>query len=249
MALIKAYREFPEEVKKKFVESANHVLDNFVFKAWDEAEMKEKWRKRSLSQILNSGEINHLFPCLDASAIAVKYLKEAGGSPRLKLLTESGAVDAFRNKKSRALHIDSFVELPYEGVNYCLNIGCGDVILYKPFPPDGSDELEEKYLTTRPEKHERFWHRTPFLVLDGKTMAENQEIPLLNFVNSEHNMANVPYGIEVEEFHEALSVNGKKSFLLTNQDYDLDASTADNREWLAQNLKFLPDLKEYRYSK
>lgn len=248
MSISRIYEEFPEGVRRKFVDAANYVFDTLVFRAWNEQEMQEKWRKRSLDQILKSGEANHLFPCLDAGVVAVKYLNENGEDARLKLLTERGAVDAFRNGRARALHIDALVELPYAGVNYGLDIGCNDVILYKPVPSDSSDPLEEKYLTTRPEEHERFWHRTPFLLIDGQTIVRNQTTPILDFLSNEHNQIKVPYGIKKEEFYEAPAIGDKKSFLVTNEDYDSEASSADNKEWLAQNLEFLPGLKEYRYS-
>jgi len=243
-----AYEEFPDEVRKKFVEATNYVLDNFIFKAWNEQEMKEKWRRRSLDQILESGEINHLFPCVDAGVVAAKYLHDNGENVRLNLLTERGAVDAFRKGKASALHIDALVELPFRGVNYGLDIGCGDVILYKPVLSGSSDPLEKKYLTTRPEEHERYWDRTPFLIVDGLTLVRNQFTPILNFLDTGNNKIVAPYGIKKGEFHRAPSVGDKKSFLVTNEDYDSEASSADNKGWLTENLQFLPGLREYRYS-
>jgi hypothetical protein len=245
--LEQVYEEFPNELRKKFIDAANYVLDNVVFKAWNEQEMKENWRKRSLDQILRSNEINHLFPCLDAAVAATKYLYENRDDARLKLLTEKGAVGAFRDGKSRALHIDVLVELLHQGINYGLNIGCGDVILYKQVPIDSEDPLEEKYLTTRPEKHERFWVRTPFLVIRGKTIVDNASTPILNFLETEHNEVKAPYGITKEEFHRAPEIENKKSLLVTNEDYDPNASSTDNREWLVENLKYLSGLREYKY--
>lgn len=245
--LEKVYNEFPDGLRNKFIDATNYVLSNFNFRAWDKQEMEEKWRERSLDQILKSGEINHLFPCVDAGAVATKYLYEKGEDVGLRLLTEKGAVDAFREGRARALHIDALVELPYQGIDYGLDIGCGDVILYKPVLSDSSDPIEEKYLTTRPEEHERFWYRTPFLKIRGEILVNNDSVPILNFLETEHNEVEVPYGIKEKDFYKAPTIEDKKSFLETNEDYDPVASSADNQEWLDKNLRFLLGLREYNY--
>lgn len=247
ITLEQAYRKIPMEVRRKFVDTANYVLDNVVFNVWNESKMRNSWRKRSLDDIVKSREINHLFPCIDTAALATKYLIENGENASIKLLTEKGAVDAFRQERSRALHIDAITELVYEGVQYGLDIGCGDLTLFKPILEIEKYNEEETYLTTRPEPHERIWRRTPFLKIRGKNLIENSSKPTLDFMETKYNLISIPYGIKKIDFHTFPDIKGKKGFLTTNEDYDQKASASDNKKWLTKNQDFLPGLKEYKY--
>ena len=239
---------FPKEVVERFVQTANYVLKSVVFTSWNEKQMKERWRKRSLSDVLQAKEINHLFPCIDTAAIATQFLYERGESPGLVLLTEKGAVKAFRDGKARALHIDAIVEIDYESQPYGLGIGCGDLNFLKE-NKSANKELEEKvYTTTRHEKGETTWKRTPFLVVNGTDLLKNKKIEILDFILSPFNQIKVPYNLKKEEFHVARTILGKKDFIQTNEEeYNPVASSRDNVEWLKQNKDIFPGLKKYAY--
>ena len=249
ITLEEAYNLIPKEVKTVFIEAANYVLNNSKFTGWNEQKMKTQLRKRSLDTIVNSREINHLFPCADAAALATKYLTEKGEKVSIKFLTERGAVDAFRQGKSRAMHIDTITELFYQGVSYGLDIGCGDLTLFKPISGIEKFKEEEAYITTRPEEHERIWKRTPFLKIDGKTLIQNSSRQMLDLMDTASNLSTIPYSLKKSEFHTFPQIEGKESFLTTNEEYDPNASSSDNKIWLSIHQKFLPGLTEYKYER
>ncbi len=240
--------KFPEEVVAKLVEATNHVLGISKFVAWNEETMKRLWRGRPLKNLLKNPEINYLFPCLDTAALATSYLAEKGEDVYLKVLTEKGATNAFREGKAGIMHIDSLVELVHNGVPYSLDIGCGDIIILKPITNQCSNSLEQEFYTTRPEKGEQIWNRTPFLKVKGQEFVSHINLSPLDFLNIPQNLVEVPYDISKEDFYTSRDVGCKENILKTNQkDYNPQAARAFNKEWLETNKDFLPGLIAFTY--
>ena len=234
-------KEFPEEFRTEVVRLTNYVLDKVAFTAWAPERMRSSWRKRSLQNILREGEINHLFPCVDTAVLANSWALNE--DIKLKLLTEKGAVEAFRNGRARALHIDAITELTIRGQTYGFDIGCGDITLLKQVR---NHDEETVYLTTRQEEGEHFWQRTPFLSICATDISYNNR-SILNFLGTPFNKVAIPYNIKEAEFYEAPDIEGKGSFLDTNQDYDAESSGRDNEEWLKSQAEIFPNLIPYRY--
>jgi hypothetical protein len=242
--------KFPDGLVQKLTETVNYVLDTLSFVSWDEEEMRRLWRKRSLNDVLRNPQANYLFPCLDTAALATDYLAHNNEDVYLKVLTEKGAMRAFREGKSRIMHIDSLVELIYDGVPYGLDIGCGDITLLR--NTESKDRNispeEEEYFTTRPENGERIWRRTPFLKIGGKDLISNSDLSPLDFIETDYNLVKVPYNINKNDFYNEKEIQGKERILKSNtQDYNSNNLTSYNKEWLKANKDFLPGLKEFKY--
>ncbi|MFH1711602.1 MAG: hypothetical protein ABH840_04785 [Nanoarchaeota archaeon] len=248
--LCKNQDKFPRGLVQRLTEAVNYVLDTSRLVGWDEEKMRKLWRGRPLNDLLRNPEINHLFPCLDTSAIATHYLAQKDEEVYLKVLTEKGATKAFREEKARIMHIDSLIELVYDGIPFGLNIGCGDITILRPTNnKDSSISPEEKeYFTTRPEDGERIWRRTPFLKVSGRDFITSPELSPLDFLETCHNLVKVPCDITKEDFYTARDVPGKDSILRTNyRDYNPLDSASFNKEWLDTNKEFLPGLREFQY--
>jgi hypothetical protein len=157
---------------------------------------------------------------------------------------------AFREGRARIMHIDSLIELVYDGIPFGLDIGCGDITLLRPtYHKDSSiSQEEEGYFTTRPEDGERIWRRTPFLKVSGRDFIASPESSPLDFLETANNLVKVPYDITKEDFYTARDVPGKDNILKTNcRDYNIQDSISSNKEWLDINKKFLPGLREFQY--
>jgi len=240
--------KFPGEVVAKLVDATNHALSVSKFIAWDEITMKRLWRGRPLKDLLKHPEINHLFPCLDTATIATHYLARKGEDVYLKVLTEKGATEAFKQERARIMHVDSLVELIHQGVPYCLDIGCGDITILTPTKNTSSDSLEQEYHTTRHEQGEGIWTRTPFLRVKGQDLVRHADLSPLDFLDNDKNLVKVPYGVSREDFYASRNVEGKENILRINKrDYNPEAARTFNRQWIEDNKDFLPGLKEFRY--
>lgn len=242
--------KFPRGLVQRLTEAVNYVLDNSRFVSWDEEKMRKLWRGRPLNDLLKNPEINHLFPCLDTAAFATNYLAQKDENVYLKVLTEKGATKAFREERARIMHIDSLIELVYDGISFGLDIGCGDITLLRPTNNKDSSisPEEEEYFTTRPEVGERIWRRAPFLKVSGRDFIASPELSPLDFLETGHNLVKVPYDMTREDFYTAREVSGKESILRTNcGDYNPQDSAFSNKEWLDANKEFLPGLREFQY--
>lgn len=242
--------KFPRGLVQKLTEAVNYVLDTSRFVGWDEEKMRKLWRGRPLNDLLRNPEINHLFPCLDTAALATYYLAQKDENVYLKVLTEKGATNAFREGRARIMHIDSLIELVYDELPFGLDIGCGDITLLRPtYRKDSSiSPEEEEYFTTRPEDGESVWRRTPFLKVRGRDFIASPKLSPLDFLETAHNLVKVPYDITKEDFYTAREVSGKDSILRTNcRDYNPQDSASSNKEWLDANKEFLPGLREFQY--
>jgi len=191
--------KFPGKVVEIFVAATNHVLSTLKFAAWDEATMKRQWRGRSLQALSENPEVNYLFPCLDTALLATAYLTSQGEEAYLEVLTEKGATKAFKSEKARIMHIDSLVRIELEGRPYLLDIGCGDVTLLTPVDEETREEV--RYYTTRHNKGEEIWTRTPFLRVDGEIIQDNQNNAPLDFLTSKHNLVRAPFIIRKTDFY------------------------------------------------
>jgi hypothetical protein len=241
---------FPREVVSIFIDATNHVLDTLTFKAWDKETMKRCWRGRSLNDLLKNPEANHLFPCLDTALLATHYLASQGQDAYLKVLTEKGAVEAFKDGRARIMHIDSLAEINWKGKSYALDLGCGDITILTPIIPT-EDEIpseEVKYFTTRPEEGEQIWRRTPFLRLRGQEIKNNPDRSPLSFLYAPENLVKVPYCIDPGDFYRENMASGKPSIVSSNQEgYDPKSCSRYNEEWLDKNKDFLPGMRRFRY--
>ena len=237
--------EFPSYVVEKFIEATNYVLETVTFRAWDEGQMRARWRRNSLNSLLEIKEINHLFPCIDTAILATSFLTREGEDSSLALLTEEGAMKAFRGGRKRVMHIDSTAELTYDGVTYKLDIGCGDITLIKP------SDTENTYLTTRPEPNEKEWERRPFFRMKGKVIEDHPDIPVLSFIESPHNtIVPTPYAyvITLNNLHTVNPVSGEANILTTNKEqFNIEEARAFNKKWVNANRDLLPGIKEFRY--
>jgi len=239
--------KFPLELRKKFVDATNYVLFEVDFTSWNSEKMKKLWRGRSLTGLLKDPEINHLFPCMDTTILGVTYLSSRGENVFYKILTAKGATKSFRENRASIMHIDSLIELEHNGVFYGLDIGCGDLTLLRPASRDEKiSSEEENYFTTRPEVGEQIWTRSALLRVAGKTLLENPGISPMDFLNSSDNLVKVPYGITKEDIYSSLPRLGQEDVLTTNQkNYDPDASSRQNFEWIRQNKDFLPGMIQF----
>ena len=67
-------KKVPIRVSEAVVKAMNFIAENYTFVAWSPREMQDKWRKRTLDQIMQEKTLNRLFPCVDLGAIATSYL-------------------------------------------------------------------------------------------------------------------------------------------------------------------------------
>ena len=173
--------EFPLEVIRPFILAANHVFETVSYQAWNPQEMRTKWRKRPASSILSDGDVNHLYPCVDTAVLATNYLQGLGLNPRFRVVTDKGAVDEFRQKRAQHVHIDSWVELDYDGKSYGLDIGSGDLTLVKTISHKRKDH-NKPFFTTRFEEYSQTWWRTDVLLLNGIVLLQSPDTPVLDFL-------------------------------------------------------------------
>jgi hypothetical protein len=240
-------KRFPKEVVGIFIETANFVLDNLEFVPWGIEKMQRMFGKRSLKNLLREPQTNYLFPCLDAAILAVHYLTLSGVPSYLKLLTEKQVAKKFHDKRARLMHLDSLVEIAHKDTPYSLDIGSGDITFLTPLNPGISGE-EIEYFTTRHDEWGSIWTRSPFLRIDGRLIEKYPELPPLEFLESEHNLINVPYCLNASDFQKEQRVKSKLSlFDINKRDYDKEALIAYNDSWTKANIDFLPCLKTFQY--
>ncbi len=244
--------KFPDEVVEKFVEISNGVLSSVNFVAWNEEEMKTNWRKRPLAEIVTSGEINHLFPCIDAAAFAANYVYQKNNGaeiykPHILLLTEKQSVDSHRKKESRIIGVDALLELTFGEKQFYLGIGCGDLNLLRR-TEEKTDAGEISFYTTRHEEDQSIWRRMPFLrVFAGDLKMNALYASPLELLNTDSNKIVTPCNLTTDDFLTQNEIPGKPNYFKTNTEYSPQDCIKDNKSWTEANKDFLSGLVNFRY--
>ena len=177
--------QFPLGFVRHAIASANYVLSTACAKAWTPEEMRAKWRRRSLNQILEEKDINHRYPCADSAVLAAHFLNISGQNAYLRFMTDAERVRRFRLEQDPIIHVDCVTELRYEGKTYGFDIGAGDLTFISPSQVVPRKEFPEErvWKTTRHEEGSRYWHRTTVMVVSGKTITDNPDTPLLKLLH------------------------------------------------------------------
>ena len=118
----------------------------------------------------------------------------------LRLLTDKGALEQYRKGRANIVHLDCVIELENKGVLYGFDIGCGDITLTR-LKPNRDPNLEQvSYLTSRPERHSREWHRTSIFLLPFLSYTELKVHSVLDLLETNQNLVlaangRLPYGL------------------------------------------------------
>jgi len=251
---------FPAYVVSRAIPVINQVLDSVFFTSWNAQEIAGKLTQRSYFKIINDGEVNHLYPCIDTAVLATYPFFKDQENGCLRIMTDKGALEQYRNGRANLVHLDCIFEIPHDGILYGFDIGCGDLTLTK-LKPDQDPNLEQAvYLTSRPEKHSREWHRTSILVIPFSRHPRLQNNPVLDLLETNENLiyrlnSGIPLGLTRPEIVTCKEVPGKDNPITTNTNFDPVACqefnnlwTADfNDYWRKRAGKSFPELRIFRY--
>ncbi len=251
---------FSSEAVGRAIPAINQVLEAVYFTSWDEQEMSEKWRKRNFLDIIAEGDVNHLYPCIDTGVLATGIFYKNKEKEYLRIMTDKGALEQFRKGKACAVHLDCAVELEHNGVLYGFDIGCGDLTLTRLKPNQDPASEQECYLTTRPEKHSREWHRTSIFLSPATDNLPLVEKPVFDLLETNHNLVyaanrRIPYGLTKQELHKVIEVPGEDNPLTTNTNFDAQACQEFNDLWTMDFNDYwseragsgFPKLRAFRY--
>jgi hypothetical protein len=228
------WRSIPEEAVRILVPAVNHVLRNHVYTGWNEKEMRSKWRRRALEEI---NELNGLFPCMDAAAVAVDHLHRRGIESRLRVVTDPKVVELFRQGKEPALHIDAWPEVEVGGTWYGMDIGAGDeyfAFLDKGESPRSEFPDEQVFSTTRPEAGDRFWYRKTVMLVPGKAVYEHSNVPILNLMQfgNSVNLVEVPDQLTSGEFRRTKILDPEEHrIFVENKEYNIEGTRDFTAKW------------------
>ena len=253
-------KKIPRKAQEAVVQAMNHVADNYTFVAWSPKEMRAKWRKRTLNQIIQEKTLNRLFPCVDLGAVAASYLAEQNIPADFVVLTEPKSVKRFRAGLSRKLHLDAYISVPANSDLYCFGLGCGDISIITPaFTENGTREYTTRFIGQDKEGNEpasqdlekiEDWRREPIIHLRGKDVQRLSDMAPLDWLWTGANLTSVPFGISPNELKTERKVSGGQSYADTNQkDYDPKADMDWSCEWTARNSvqDIFPGLKPLTY--
>lgn len=239
-------KEFPQKVREKVVEAANHVLSRVCFVPWTKGQMSQFWRRRSLNQIEGSGEVNYTVPCIDTSALAVNYLRDNGKRASMVLYTDNGAAERFLRGEKAKLHLDAAALFMFRKEVYGFDIGSSDVTLFK---RNGSYDKEgqEVLLTTRFEDGEREWHRTPVSLIFGGDVARFPGEPLVELL-LRRNRLSLPFGLKREDFYRTVEPPPDGDAFLNNAEtFNKEDLERYNLEWLEASKDIFPGMNPFVY--